>query len=149
MDIFFWMCVVVVHCTGPGDKCPQCYHHCHQQCCHHCWFNHSLSMCPAPLEALCSMLIIKCCRPSAQKEGYLWSICQQRWQACPWEMSAVFAYIYMCDKFSITLFLTTMCLYAYQSEVLRISYNKSHKKITIGRCKMITKRGRITTVMHK
>lgn len=28
------------------DKCPQRYHRCRQQCCHCCWFNHGLSMCP-------------------------------------------------------------------------------------------------------
>lgn len=49
------------------------------------------------LEALCSMLIIKYCRPSAQKEGYSWSICQQQWQACPWETSTVWLHVQVRD----------------------------------------------------
>lgn len=39
--------------TLPVDKCPQCYHHCRQQCCHCYWFNQKLSMCPH-LRKLCA-----------------------------------------------------------------------------------------------
>lgn len=49
------------------DECPLSYHHCREECIHR-WFNHNLSAC---LEASCSTIIFKCCRPSAQKETLL------------------------------------------------------------------------------
>lgn len=87
----------------PFDKCPQCCHHCHQQCCLGCWFNHSLSMCPR--NAWSFVFHVDHQVLQAQKEGQSRSIRQQRWQACPWEMSAVFDHIYACETFSFTSYL--------------------------------------------
>lgn len=47
MNVYLWMCAVVVsYWSFPLISAPQCYHHCLQQCCLCCWFNHRLSMCP-------------------------------------------------------------------------------------------------------